>query len=525
MRCYYRADSPRSRRSQKADYSMDAAPHPGAEAGPPPPQDRNRRLLQLLIKWGIVVGSGLAIALAPVPSGITVDSWRLLAIFIATIVGSIVRPVPGGAMVLLGISAVILARAMPVNPALVGTGNIETLRIKSALAGYADPVVWLVLAAFFMSRGMLKTGLGRRIAFLFIRAIGRRSLGLGYALAATDLILATFIPSNGARSGGIIFPIAKSIVEAYDSRPGPTARRLGAFLMSFMYQCDVIICAMFLTGQAGNLLIQKLARDGTGIDLSYLRWMVGGIVPGLVSLMVVPPLLYRIFPPEIRRTPRASELAQEELHRMGRMKWHEKLMLLVFALVASLWTTTKFHGIDYAAVAMLGICVLLVSGVLDWEDVLAERGAWDVFIWYGGMVRLAEALGETGITKRFAEAASTLTAGWRWWAALAVLALLYFYAHYAFASISAHALAMYTPFLVVIIAAGAPAGLAVLLIAYFSNLSAGLTHYGTTPGPIWFGAGYVTQQDWWRLGLIASVPNILIWTAVGLVWWKLIGYW
>jgi len=200
-------------------------------------------------------------------------------------------------------------------------------------------------------------------------------------------------------------------------------------------------------------------------------------------------------------------------------------MLLVFALVASLWTTTRFHGIDYAAVAMLGICVLLVSGVLDWEDVLAERGAWDVFIWYGGMVRLAEALGETGITKRFAEAASNLTAGWRWWAALAVLALLYFYAHYAFASISAHALAMYTPFLVVIIAAGAPAGLAVLLIAYFSNLSAGLTHYGTTPGPIWFGAGYVTQQDWWRLGLIVSVPNILIWTAVGLVWWKLIGYW
>jgi DASS family divalent anion:Na+ symporter len=141
------------------------------------------------------------------------------------------------------------------------------------------------------------------------------------------------------------------------------------------------------------------------------------------------------------------------------------------------------------------------------------------------MVRMAEALGETGITKRFAEAASNLTVGWRWWAALAVLALLYFYAHYAFASISAHALAMYTPFLVVIIAAGAPTGLAVLLIAYFSNLSAGLTHYGTTPGPIYFGAGYVTQQDWWRLGLIASVPNILIWTAVGLVWWKLIGYW
>ena len=160
-------------------------------------QSRARR--RLLVKWAIVIGSGLAVAIAPVPSGITSDSWYLLAIFVATIVGSIVRPLPGGAIVLLGIAAVILTRVMPVDPAIAGNSNVETVRIKQALAGYADPVVWLVLAAFFMSRGMLKTGLGRRIAFIFIRAIGQRSLGLGYALAGTELILATFIPSTGAR--------------------------------------------------------------------------------------------------------------------------------------------------------------------------------------------------------------------------------------------------------------------------------------------------------------------------------------
>jgi DASS family divalent anion:Na+ symporter len=504
---------------------MEAASNSAATATEAKTKVAARAPRRLLLKWAIVLASGLAIALAPVPGGITPDSWRLLAIFIATIVGSVVRPVPGGAMVLLGIAAVILTRVMPVNPALVGNANIETARIKQALAGYADSVVWLVLAAFMMARGMLKTGLGRRIALLFIRAIGHRSLGLGYALVGTDVVLATFIPSTGARSGGIIFPIAKSIAETYDSKPGPTARRLGAFLMSFMYQCEVIICAMFLTGQAGNLLIQRFAQQASGIDLSYPRWMLGAIVPGLVSLLVVPPLLYRLFPPEIKRTPAASEFAQKELDRMGPMAWPEKLMLGVFLLVASLWTTTMWHGIDYAAVALLGMCVLLLSGVLDWEDVIAERGAWDVFIWYGGMVRLAEALGETGITKRFAEASADFTAGWPWWAALALLALIYFYAHYAFASISAHALAMYTPFLVIVLAAGAPPFLAVMLLAYLSNLSAGLTHYGTTPGPIYFGAGYVTQQTWWRLGLIASIPNIVIWAVVGLLWWKVLGLW
>ena len=473
--------------------------------------EQRAKLLSTLIRWDIVLLTYIAIILIPRPDGIALRSWHLLAIFVATIIGLIAQPLPGGAMVLIGVLAIVLAGVMP---------------IKNALTGYADPVVWMVLAAFFMSRGMIKTGLGRRIAFLFIRAIGHRSIGLGYALVSTDVLLGTFIPSNGARSGGIIFPIAKSLAEAYDSRPGATAARLGAFLMILVYQCEVIICAMFLTGQASNPIIAKFALQVTGIDMSYGKWALGAILPGIVSLIVVPLLIYRIFPPEIKRTPAATKFAAEELERMGPMTGQEKIMLLVFALVASLWMSMdRLHGLHYSVVALLGICVLLLSRVLTWEDVVSERGAWDVFIWYGGLVRMAEALGETGITKRFAEAAAGFTSGWAWLSALIILLLIYFYAHYGFASITAHATAMYTPFLIVILAAGAPPFLAVAVLAYGSNLMAGLTQYGTTPGPIYFGAGYVKQQTWWRLGLIASVPNILIWLAIGFAWWKVLGFW
>ena len=486
-----------------------------------------------LIRWAIVLFVGLAIAFSPVPDGITTQSWRLLAIFAATIVGSILRPIPGGAMVLLGISAIAITGALPV---------------REALGGYADPIVWLVLAAFFISRAMIKTGLGRRIAYLFIRAIGHHSLGLGYALIATDFLLASIIPSNGARSGGVVFPIAKSLSEAYESKPGPTARRLGAFLMVLLYQCDVIICAIFLTGQASNILIAKFAQQVTGIELTYTRWLLGAIVPGLISLVVIPQLIYRFFPPEIKRTPAAAEFARNELRRMGRMKWEEKLLLAIFIVVAAMWMIRGLAGfipfiaivihsgrfiafltylsqLDYAIPPLIGVCALLLTGVLTWNDVISERGAWDVFIWYGGLVRMAEALGETGITKRFAETAAGFTAGWIWWLALGALLLIYFYAHYGFASITAHATAMYTPFLVVILAAGAPPYLAVLSLAYFSNLDASLTHYGTTPAPIYFGADYVTQRRWWLLGLLVSVPNILIWTIFGFGWWKILKWW
>jgi DASS family divalent anion:Na+ symporter len=463
-----------------------------------------------LIRWAIVLFVALGILLIPVPEGVTTQSWRLLAIFAATITGSIVRPIPGAAVVLLGVTALPLFNVMKIN---------------EVLTGYADPVVWLVLAAFFISRGMIKTGLGRRIAFLFIKAIGRHSLGLSYALASTEALLATVIPSTGARSGGIIFPIAKSLAEAYESRPGPTARRLGAFLMASVYQCNVVVCAMFLTGQASNPIIARFAQEVTGIEVTYARWAIGAIVPGILSLILVPWLLYRVSPPEIKHTPAASDFASQELKSMGPMKWSEWLMLLVFGVVALLWMTNRFHGIDYAAVALLGISVLLVTGVLDWEDLITEKAAWAVFIWYGGLIRMAEALGQTGLTKRFAEAAAGLTTGWKWWLALASLLLIYFYAHYVFASITAHVTAMFVPFLIVILAAGAPPYLAVLLLAYFSNLAASLTHYGTTPAPIYFGAGYTSQRTWWWLGLIASITTITIWSVVGVGWWKILRLW
>lgn len=461
-------------------------------------------------RWLATLAVAVVVLAMGAPEGIAPEGWRLFAIFLATIVGSILRPAPPSAVVLFGVCAMAATKTM--TPAL-------------ALKGYSDPVVWLVLCAFFISKGVMKTGLGRRIAFLFIRALGKKSLGLGYALVGTDALLATVVPSNSARAGGIVFPIVRSLSEAYDSTPGATRRRLGAYLMKTVYQCDVIACAMFLTGQASNVIIAKFAMDAAQVELTYAKWMLGGIVPGLVALLLVPYVLFRIYPPEVRETPHATEFARAELARIGPMVRGEKLMLAIFAFVALLWMTPSIHGIHYAVVALLGVCTLLLAGVIEWSDLLAERQAWDTFIWYGGLVRMAEALGETGVTKRFAEVAGGWTAGWEWTAALAILVLIYFYAHYAFASITAHATAMFTPFLVVAIAAGAPPQLAALSLAAASNLDASLTHYGTTHAPIYFGANYVTQKEWWRLGFLVSLVTLGTWATVGVAWWKVLGWW
>ncbi len=473
-------------------------------------------------RWLATLGVG-SLAWALAPADLAPNTRPLTGVFAAVITGLIVQPAPGGLVVLLGVVAAAVSGA---------------LSPKSALAGYGDPTVWLVLAACLMARAMTRTGFGRRLAFWFIRAMGRQTLGLGYALVATDVTLAAVIPSNGARAGGVLFPIVKSVAEAYDSHPGATARRLGAFLVVMVYQCEVIACALFLTGQASNILIARLAKTTANVDLTYGGWFVGGSIPALISLAVVPLLLYRLFPPEITHTPDATRLAQAELAQLGPMSRAEWILAGIFVLVIGLWlapTVPIFAALlrslglegllNYTSVALIGVGTLLLTGVLTWEDVTGERFAWDVFLWYGGLVRLAEALGETGLTERFAQVVAGSAAGWAWPLAGLTLLAAYFYAHYAFASITAHATAMYVPFLVVLTAAGTPPLLAAFALAYASNLCAGLTHYGTTPAPIYFAAGYVSQRTWWRLGLVASVVNLTIWLTVGLLWWRLLGYW
>ncbi len=463
--------------------------------------------------WGqllLLVLIYVAVQLVPRPETVKPEGWRLLGIFLASVAGLMLHPLPGGAIVLLGVTAAAITGALP---------------IGQALGGYANPSVWLVLAAFFISRALIKTGLARRIALLFVRAFGSSSLGLSYSLILSDVTLATTIPSNAARAGGVILPILRSLAELYGSKPGPTAALLGTFLFAAVYQGECVAAAMFLTGQASNPMAANFARKIANLDVTWAGWLAAGIGPGVISIAIVPWIVSRLLPPQIRRTPEAAQFARREVEAMGPPDQAQKIILGVFALTCGLWLTTRLHGLGITEVAMLGAGTLFVTGVLTWEDAIAERAAWDVFIWYGGITRLGEGLNEFGVTEVFAREVGSWFPALGWVPLLAITLGIYFYAHYAFASITAHIVSMFPPFLTLLLGRGAPAGLVVYAFACLSNLSAGLTHYGTTPSPMFYAHGYVSFAQWWRVGFLISLANIAVWCSVGILWWKLIGIW
>jgi DASS family divalent anion:Na+ symporter len=462
------------------------------------------RLLALLVIY-LVVGHML-----PPPADITPAGWRTTAVVLSTIAGLMLQPLPGAAIVLLGLSMLVLV------------GGVSMTR---ALSGFSSPSVWLIVPAMLMARALRDTGLARRIALTFVRACGGTSLGVAYSLMLSDVTLAGGIPSVAARSGCIMLPITRSIAELYDSHPGPTAPLLGRFLMTSLYQCSVVACAMFITGQAGNLLAANLAGEVAGVTVTWTSWFMAGLVPGVASCLAIPYVTYRLVPPGIVRTPAAAEYARNELTAMGRVRGAEAITLAVFITVILLWITSAWHGLDVALVAFSGMCALMLANVLSWEIALSERSAWDMFVWYGGLFTMGELLNEAGSTEAFADWVSLSFGGIPWTAALLATVLVYFYAHYALASITTHVLAMFPPFVAMLIGIGAPPALVVYTLACLANLTAGLTHYGTTSGPMVYGVGYVELGDWWRVGFLASLVNLAIWLTIGFGWWKLLGFW
>ena len=513
-----------------------------------------------LVRWAIPLIIGLVIWFVPVPEGVKPQGMHMLAIFVFTIIALITQPLPTGSVSIIGLAAAMILNVMPMagqkipvaadlTKAVQGLSVDQAAAIAKylksavnggtaipALAGFQNSTVWLIVAAFFLSEGFLITGLGRRIALLFTRSLGKSSLGLSYGMAITDLVLAPFTPSNTARAGGVIYPIIRSLAELEDSHPtsDESRKRLGSFMMMTAVVINTITSAMFLTAMAGNP-VSQLAANSLGlpnVNINWTNWALGAVVPGLISLIVIPLIMYKIYAPTLKHTPEAPAMAIEELRKIGAVTKNEIIMIVTFVVLLILWifgnqngTALGIGNINATAAAFFGILVLLVTKVLTWKDMANNKSAWQTLIFFGVLVGMADYLNVLGVVPWVGRVMASAVQGWSWVAAFALLALVYFYVHYLFASNTAQITAMYAVFLTTSIAAGAPPLFAAMMLAYIGNLFGALTHYASGPCGVFFGSGYIKTSEWFRTAFIMSIPVLLIWGVIGTGWMKLVGIW
>jgi DASS family divalent anion:Na+ symporter len=461
-------------------------------------------------KLAVCIAVPIGILLLPVPKGLTLVAWQLLALYLAAILGLLLRPMPEPAVLL----------------AVIGISSVCFRNSAILLAGYTSSTVWLVFCAFMIGTAIVQTGLGRRFAYVLIGRMGKGTLGLGYVTACTDLVLSPVTPSNTARSGGIIFPIVRSLAESLGSRPGATSRRVGAYLTVLLYQISLTTGYIFITGIAPNFLSAKFGQEILKVDITWLLWFKAAVVPGMICLLIVPLLVYWMYPPELKSFD-SRKLSKQGLADLGPFSRREKVLSVLFVLAILGWATGGITRIDATAVAIAFVGACLVLGVITWDDLVATKGAWSTFIWYGGVVGLADGLAKA---KFFDWMAKVLSSSFNFNGlngilTLAILVLVSLLVRYLFASMATFVTTMVPVLLTLALVAHAPVYPAFFLIAFAACYGCVLTHYGGAVGPVLFGEGYVDQATWWKIGAVFTLISFVIHMTVGLFYWKLIGLW
>lgn len=466
----------------------------------------------------ILIIAGIFWHITP-PTGLKPAAWHSAVIFVSTIICIVANVLPIGAIGIISITLFALTYA--------AGDTTASASIQTALSDLNSSLIWLIVVAFMIARGFIKTGLGRRIALQMIRMLGKRTLGLAYGLAFADLVLSPAMPSNTARCGGVIYPIADSLARSFDSKPEDASRsKIGTFLITCIGNVNDVTAAMFMTGYTGNLLAVKLAANA-GITITWGSWFVAAVVPCMISLLLVPWCVYILVKPEIRHTPEAPKLAISELDKMGRMSRGEWLMAATVLILLVLWIFGSVLGVNATTASFVGLSILLLTGVLNWEDVKSEKGAWDTLIWFAALLMMANQLKRLGFTTWFGDLIGSnighMMGNTSWVLVLLLLNAAYFYTHYFFASGNAQIAALYAVFLGVGISLHIPAAPMAMMLAFTSSLYCSLTQYTHARGPILFGSGYVPTVVWWRTGFAISLVNQAIFMSAGLLWWKVIG--
>jgi L-tartrate/succinate antiporter len=463
----------------------------------------------------VPVAIGAAIALAPVPEGLTPAAWRYFALFVTVIIAIITEPMPAAALGMAGVSvaaALGLVRSTPAASA------------QWALSGFGNTIVWLIFAAFMFTVGYAQTGLGRRVALHLVRTLGHRTLGLGYAVALADLVFAPFTPSATARSAGTIYPVIRHIPELYGSRPGDgTSRLLGGYLLYTALAISFVTSSMFITALAPNALAISIIEQTIKVRISWVDWVRGFAPVGLTLLAIVPLVLYRIYPPVIRSAPEVPRWAAEQLQLMGPMTRREMALFGLIALALALWIGAANY-LDPALTAVFIVLLMVVCGVVSWDDVIGQKEAWNVLIWFGTLVTLAAGLAEVGFVAWLAKAVAPAFTGLNLYAAILALVATFFFLHYFFASITAHTATLLPVFLATAISIPdlSPTRWA-LLLGYSLGLMGILTFYASGQSAIYYASGFISRRDFWVLGFVLGAIYITTYLLIAVPWLAYLG--
>jgi DASS family divalent anion:Na+ symporter len=248
-----------------------------------------------------------------------------------------------------------------------------------------------------------------------------------------------------------------------------------------------------------------------GVNMNFGNWVFVASVPCLIALIAIPYVLYKLFPPEIKHTPEAPEMARKALHEMGPMNTQEWIMGITFFGMILLWAFSSVLDINLAIVAFLGLSILMLTNVYTLKDIRQGAGdALETFVWFAILYTMSTQLNEMGFMKTLGAQIAIYISDYNWVTVYIFLTVLYVVIHYLFVSQTAQLLALYAVFLQVGVNAQVPAALMAFMLSFATNYFAVITPQASSSNVLFAGSGYLSSKDIYKQGAIITVLNTII---------------
>lgn len=464
----------------------------------------------------------------PAPDGLSLSAWIYAGVFGAVFVGLFTAPVPSAVVALSGLLAASLLRVgAPGSETAPPLSHAAPEVLRWAFCGFSSPLVWLVFSVSMLEVGFEKTGLGVRISHTLTRCLGKNALGLGYAVALTETLLALVVPSAAARSGGVVHSLVAGIPVLCQSSPAHSPRAIGAYLGWVAFASSCVSSSLFLTAFIPNLIALDILKLADLPIPDWKTWFIAVAPAGVLLLLATPLLTYWLYPPDQKQLDVRPHMDDGAFPQSKKQHVRQTMLLILFVFTLVVWVVGEPLGISTPAVALASVCLLVICGVLDWEDVIGNVRAWNLVLWLGAMLSLTAGLDNMGILDwclhRNVHAIQECTPAMY----LLALAVIFFFSRYLMAGSGVYAATLLPLF----IAAGSglagmtPADAARFgfLLAALIGLSGVLTPYATGQGMIWISTGYIKRGEFWFLGLIFGSLYLGVFLAVVMPWLSLCG--
>lgn len=258
----------------------------------------------------------------------------------------------------------------------------------------------------------------------------------------------------------------------------------------------------------------SMAKNITDVSISWGQWFLIMLIPTTLLILIVPFILSKIVKPPEMDTQAIRNDAVSHLQGMGKTKKSEYILIATFFLMILLWTTGSLTGINATVVCMLATCILLFTNVISYQEIIAEKNAWDILLWMAPLLLLTSILNQQGVITSVVAGIQSIPINVSWYTVYLLLSLFYLYMHYFFTSTVVHLQVLFLPILALMISFGVPSLLAVLTLPILTAISPAVTHYGTGTSGLYFSLNYTNQKTWWFIGLILSLIEALVFLTV-----------